>query len=492
MAKVTKTARVRKKKPKEDQAPHDEATLHAWITAHTGLSVPRKAVCPHHNAPFDYISAAYLDEADMVVWAPRGGGKTTLGALATLLDIVHKPSCQVRILGGSMEQSLRMWEQLLPMMESCAAEKLVGKMKARAAKLSNGSGVAVLAQSQRSVRGQRVQRLRCDEVELFDPEVWRAAQMVTRSRTAEEMAEISGGKYDRRIRASIEALSTMHEPYGLMQEIVEQAPLAGRRVIKWCLLDVLEKCVGRECAGCGLAEECKGAARAAEGFLRIDDALAMKRRVSRDAWEAEMLCMRPSRKDAVFPQFKMEIHVSERDWWNGAGDSGLSRALAVDFGYRNPFVCLWIMSDVAGRVYVMDEYVSRGQALEAHGLAIKSRHSGYSAMFCDPAGNATNSQTSRSDMEVLRQMGFRVFAKGTRVQDGIDAIKKALQPALGEVELRIHPRCRELIRSMECYHYKRDDGQETPDKDNINDHCVDALRYYYVNRPKTSGGEKSY
>ena len=490
--KVKRTRKPRTKAVKPVGPPTDEDSLYAWITQNTGLCIPRKAICPHHNSPFDYIRAAYLDEADMVVWAPRGGGKTTLGALATLLDIVHKPSCQVRILGGSMEQSLRMWEQLLPMIESAAADKLAGTVRARAAKLTNGSGVAVLAQSQRSVRGQRVQRLRCDEVELFEPSVWRAAQMVTRSRTLEEMQKLSGGAFNRPIRGSIEALSTMHEPYGLMQEIVDQAQLAGRRVIKWCLLDVLEKCVGRECDSCGLLPECKGAAREAEGFLRIDDALAMKRRVSRETWEAEMLCLRPSRKDAVFPQFKTEIHVSEIDWWSSAGESGIKRALGVDFGYRNPFVCLWILSDVAGRVYVMDEYVSREKALEAHALALKARHSGYSDIFCDPAGNATNSQTSRSDVEVLRQMGFRVSAKGTRVQDGIDAIKTALQPALGEVTLRIHPRCRELIRSLECYHYKRDDGRETPDKDNINDHCIDALRYYFVGRPKTSEGAKSY
>ena len=47
--------------------------------------------------------------------------------------------------------------------------------------LVNGSRVEVLSQSERAVRGQRVHRLRCDEVELFDPAVWDAAQLVTRS-----------------------------------------------------------------------------------------------------------------------------------------------------------------------------------------------------------------------------------------------------------------------------------------------------------------------
>jgi hypothetical protein len=193
----------------------------------------------------------------------------------------------------------------------------------------------------------------------------------------------------------------------------------------------------------------------------------------------------------VFPQFKRETHVSETDWWNGQQPYGVARSLAIDFGYRNPFVCLWVLSDVAGRVYVMDEYVCTGATLRSNALAIKSRHAGFRAVYCDPAGNATNSQTSRSDVEVLTQEGFLVQSRGTKVQDGIDAVKTALQTAEGGVSLRIHPRCKELIRSMECYHYKND-GSEEPDKDGKNDHCTDALRYFYVGWSPNSGRAACY
>lgn len=98
----------------------DPADLHRWIRESLKLNIPTRPVCPHHQAPFDYIHAAYTDAADLVVWAPRGGGKTTLGALATLLDLLFKPSCHVRILGGSLDQSGRMWEQLVPMLEAVA------------------------------------------------------------------------------------------------------------------------------------------------------------------------------------------------------------------------------------------------------------------------------------------------------------------------------------------------------------------------------------
>src|SRR5687768_7911314 len=94
---------------------HDDRDLLLVVNSLTGLTFPTQNVCPHHNTPFDYLRHAFFEPAsDVVVWAPRGGGKTRLGALATLLDLLLKPNCQVRILGGSLHQSLLMWNHLWP------------------------------------------------------------------------------------------------------------------------------------------------------------------------------------------------------------------------------------------------------------------------------------------------------------------------------------------------------------------------------------------
>jgi hypothetical protein len=99
-----------------------------------------------------------------------------------------------------------------------------------------------LAQSDRSVRGQHVQRLRCDELELFDEDVWKAAQFVTQSRDG------IGGR--------LEVFSTMHRPYGLMHELIGSAGERNMRTFHWCLFEVIEKCGGRECSRCPLAGAC--------------------------------------------------------------------------------------------------------------------------------------------------------------------------------------------------------------------------------------------
>ena len=100
-----------------------------------------------------------------------------------MLDLIFKPGIEVRILGGSMEQSKRMHAHLSGLFRHQAiAGMLDGKITQTRVRLTNGSACELLAQSQTSVRGTRVQKLRCDEVELFDPDGWGAAQLATRSK----------------------------------------------------------------------------------------------------------------------------------------------------------------------------------------------------------------------------------------------------------------------------------------------------------------------
>ncbi len=442
--------------------------LRAWVEHYLYLKLPTHAVCPHHQTPMDYLRCAYFEPSpDLVVWAPRGGGKTRLAAAATLLDLLHKPGIQVRILGGSLEQSLRMWEHLLPDLEQYG--DIVSRTRTRRVMLENRSQAAALAQSQRNVRGQRVQKLRCDEVEMFDPAVWAAAQFVTRSTTLPPDGH-------QLVRGSIEALSTMHESGGLMERVVDEARQSNKTVLHWCLMDVLERCPPeRQCDGCELWEECRGVAKVrCDGFFTIDDAISIKRRVSLPLWQAEMLCQRPSTRDAVFPMFDPAIHV-RTDLPERA-----TITLAMDFGYRHAFVCLWIASD-GQTVHVIDEHIAPRMILSQHLKVIEARlWSIEKIVACDPAGNAVSDQTARSNVDVLRKAGYIVRTRHSLIQDGLEAIRAGLQPAVGAPTLFIHPRCTRLIAALQSYRYGPTSG-ELPVKDGIHDHPIDALRYWLIN-----------
>jgi hypothetical protein len=447
--------------------PTNDDELHQWLIDHLGIAVARVPVCAHHHAPFDYVRHAFNEPAsDLVVWAPRGGGKTRLAAAVTVLDLLYKPGTAVRILGGSLEQSLKMWDHLVPDLRQVLGEQFDETWnRRRTIRLANGSSVAVLTQSQRAVRGLRIQKLRCDEVESFKPDVWEAAQLVTRS-----IAESAG---------CVEAISTLHTPWGMMMKIVDRARASDTTVLQWCLLDVLERCgPERACETCPLWDACQGVAKTkCNGFVRIDDAIAMKRRVSRETWESEILCLRPATSGAVFPHFDPAVHVRDRMPTGGA-----ALYLGVDFGFAAPFVCLWIMESADGARHVIDEYVQHGRVTHEHVEQIRLRPWGEPrALCCDPAGKATNDQTATSNVDALRAAGFLVKTRHTNIVDGVELIRVAIRPAEGEPTLFIHPRCVRLIKAIQCYRYGERTG-ELPLKDGEHDHLVDALRYYFVNR----------
>lgn len=467
--------------------PTTRQDLRNYVKVFLGISIPDKRICPEHNSPMDYLwhtfSADFPDSratgheqratknADAVIWANRAGGKTELAAVATLLDCIFKPNCQVRILGGSGEQSSRMYEYLTGFLHHGFDEFLSGPALKGKCRFANNSTVEVLTQSSTSVRGQHIQKLRCDEVELFDEDVFAAAKFTTQS-TAN-------------IIAAMELISTMHRPYGLMQRIVASAPQFATPVFKWCVWEVIEKCIGRTCSQCPLWPDCRGRAKHANGYLKIDDCITQMRRASRAGFEAEMLCKRPSLENVVFADFDPAVHVQPIDY-----DPNLPLYRTLDFGFINPFVCLWIQVDGTGLVRVIDEYIRSRATIDVHAAEIKTRtpcaEEQVAATFCDPAGTGVNDVTGTSVVRELRTLGILTRFRRSRILEGIELVRRAIRSGDGRSSLLISPQCPRLIEAMQCYHYPDPATtaapQELPQKDGIYDHPIDALRYFFINQ----------
>jgi len=459
--------------------PKSRRELRNYVKVFLGIDIPAIPVCPEHNSPMDYLWHSFsLDFAgnkgskgDAVVWANRGGGKTELAAIATLLDCLFKPNCQIRILAGSGEQAGRMYKYLTGFLGNGFEGFLVGPVRKQNCHFVNGSAVEVLTQSANSVRGQHIQKLRCDEVELFDADVFAAAKFTTQSKDG--------------IRAAMEMISTMHRPYGLMEKIVSSANEQGTAVFKWCLWEVIEECKDRSCSRCPLWSDCGGKAKRAAGYLKIDDCVTMMRRASRLGWEAEMLCRKPNLEDVVFDEFDPAVHVRPVDY-----DANLPLYRTLDFGFVNPFVCLWIQVDNAGVVRVIDEYVRSRATIDVHAEQIKQRTPGGESApvvtFCDPAGKGVNDVTGTSAVRELRALGIAVRYRASTILEGIELIRRAIRAGDGSSRLLISPRCERLIEAMRCYHYPEGvrGGAELPVKDGVYDHSIDALRYFFVNQTK--------
>ncbi len=418
--------------------------------------------CNERNAP----------SGDAVVWANRAGSKTLLGAAATLLDCLFREGCSVRILAGSLDQSNRMYEYLVQLIHRGFSDMVHGKVLKERCEFVNGSSAAVLAQSARSVRGRHIHKLRCDEIELFDEDVFAAAKFVTKSSP--------------KIKGAMEILSTMHRPGGIMSRVINQTLESGSaQVFKWCMWEVIERCTDRNCSTCPLWSDCGGKAKKARGYLSVDDCISQMRRSSRAGFEAEMLCMKPNLENAVFGDFDTNVHVAPTEI-NTANP--LYRA--IDFGFVNPFVCLFIQVGEDGVVRVVDEYVRRRAGIAEHVKEIKlrtdRREEQVAATYCDPAGAGRNDVTGTSAVSELTAMGIRVSYVRSRIMEGIELIRRALRSGDSKARLVISNKCTNLIEAMKNYHYPTDQASELPLKDGVYDHYIDALRYFFVNYEKKS------
>ncbi len=453
--------------------PANREELDEWVSRNLGLHIPDEAVCPSHKSPMDYLAASFLggpdNSADLLVWANRGGGKTMLAAIAALLDGLYKAPINIRILGGSFDQSDRLADYLRNFLSGDLGERVAGRMTRQRIRLTGGADIRMLSQSQRAVRGQHAQKIRCDEVDLFDPDVWKAIQFTTRSSD--------------RTRGGIEIFSTLHRAGGLMEQLVEQARRGmGFRMFNWCIWEVIERCdeSKRRCEDCPLADDCRGKAREADGFFKIDDAIAIKARSSRNAWEAEMLCLGAKHDWLVFGEFDQAMHVADLEY---CPDWPTYRA--IDFGYTSPLVCLWIQVTPAGVVHVIDEYAHTRRSVAQHAVEILAHNlAPVITTYVDPAGNAREATSGAACTELLASVGIGCCWRASTINEGLELIRAAIAPASGPARLKIDRRCRGLIEAFREYHYPLPGSAgdaDRPVKDGP-DHFIDALRYFFINR----------
>ncbi|MBN1796280.1 MAG: hypothetical protein JW804_06375 [Sedimentisphaerales bacterium] len=487
--------------------PQTKRNLKNYIKVFLGLDIPDKTICQEHNTPLDYLWHAFSSDfknnhstqyahlsavasakaerstsiinADCIVWANRAGGKTELAAVATLLDCIFKPSCQIRILAGSGEQSMRMYEYFLNFLRNGFAQYLQTPARKEKCTFENGSAVEVLNQSATSIRGWHIHKLRCDEVELFTNDVLNAAKFTTQTKNG--------------ILAAMEVISTMHRPYGQMQKLVSDAQKNNTPIFKWCIFETIEKCKNRSCSQCPLWNDCRAKAKNAAGYLKIDDVITQMKRSSRAGFESEMLCLRPSLENAVFSEFDPDIHVKPLDY-----NPSLPLFRSIDFGFVNPFVCLWLQTDDNGTVRIIDEYIKSRVTINIHAKEIIDRtpcpQENVTATFCDPAGAAANDVTGTSAVKELKNLGIKLRYRRSSILQGIELIRRAIKDGSRQSKLIISPKCTKLIEALRCYHYPETSGNPTelPLKDGIYDHPIDALRYFFINQKEEKIKSRRY
>jgi PBSX family phage terminase large subunit len=172
----------------------------------------------------------------------------------------------------------------------------------------------------------------------------------------------------------------------------------------------------------------------------------------------------------VYKDFDREKHIIEpfeipRGWRKVRG---------IDFGYVNPFACLWIAFDEDNRAYIYREHYQRKRLIKEHAAIINK----YNDL---PKYDYTVSDHDSQDQAELVEHGIYTINADKNVSQGIQKISNRLKIQGDEKpRLFIFENCINTIKEISQYSWK--EGKEEPIKEN--DHTMDIIRYIIMKEDK--------
>jgi phage terminase large subunit len=151
------------------------------------------------------------------------------------------------------------------------------------------------------------------------------------------------------------------------------------------------------------------------------------------------------------------------------------RIRAIDFGYRDPFVCLWFAIPPDGGLLCYREYYHPGRAMAHHAQAIRELTGDEQVLY-----TVADSSEQQAIVD-LRRLGVPALdAKRDR-----RAGRMLVGDLLREGRLRfVRGACPNLLREINFYRWDTDKNKEGAKEATVgDDHAMDAMRYAVMSRP---------
>jgi hypothetical protein len=213
-------------------------------------------------------------------------------------------------------------------------------------------------------------------------------------------------------------------------------------------------------------------------FIPRDEIEQAKRNLDPKSFQQEFLASFETMDGKVYYAFDRKRHAKDFLPFNPR----LPIWIGQDFNI-NPMSSVIIQPQPNGQLWIVDELFLRDTS--THELAEELENRFYKSevkrlveIYPDPAGSARGHTRGESDLDILRQQGFRkIFyrRKHTMVADRVNAVNRMFLTATGESRLYISSHCRELIKSLEQTIYK--EGTREVNKKLGVEHMTDALGY---------------
>lgn len=179
------------------------------------------------------------------------------------------------------------------------------------------------------------------------------------------------------------------------------------------------------------------------------------------------------------------------------------RIRAIDFGYTNAFVCLWLAIDPDGRVYLYRQIYMTKRTVKVHAEQIKK-------LTGNERIEATVADHDAEDRATLRENGIDTIAADKRITVGIERVEERLKkagdgrPRLFVIEDSLVEMDEELRSQYKPVNLEEEFASYTyplaasgkPVKElplDIDNHAADALRYgvMYVDNPRQTATTSS-
>ena len=174
-------------------------------------------------------------------------------------------------------------------------------------------------------------------------------------------------------------------------------------------------------------------------------------------------------RGAVYKEFRKSTHVIEpfripAHW---------PRMRGIDFGFNNPFCCLWAARDPDGRYYIYDEHYEAQQTVAYQAAKVNERDWDDS----QPWYGRTWGDHDATWRNELNQHGIYCTLANKDIHAGIETVRSAMMvKGDGKPQLFIFNTCKNLIREIPGYKYPEGTDVRAPKEAPIDtdNHCLVA------------------
>jgi len=209
------------------------------------------------------------------------------------------------------------------------------------------------------------------------------------------------------------------------------------------------------------------------GNVPLAEIASAKRVMTETKFKQEFLASFEAVQGRVFYNFSPTESVTDEVF-----DDGSTILCGIDFNVNPMSATLAVKK--GDSLHIFDEFSIPNANTRLLCQSIKDKYPGRSiTTYPDPSGKSrsTKAEVGQTDFTIIKSFKFGLEAprKAPLVVDSVNDVNALLLNADGDRRLLIHPRCKQVIKSLDGLLYKQ--GTSEPDKTSGLDHQVDSIRY---------------